>query len=103
MDTTFLKAFSETHDCFNTAEKYFWIYVNSWKAEELDEFLEAFGSLDLSSLKLEKGKLSLELNYQFIEPFEYVKSTLIVTFNESEYTLYQDLSGKIFDDTLSFH
>lgn len=105
METDNLKEFELKHNCFITAINGFWEYVNSWKVDEPDEFYEAFMTFDISKIALEKGKLSLVINYRFDQPIEYVQTTLEVFFMEkffAEYRLLQTLNGEIMDDGLSF-
>lgn len=103
--TNILKEFELKHNCFMKANNSFWEYVNSWKVDEPDEFFEAFTTFDLSELILEKGKISLVINYRFDKPIEYVQTTLNVIFMDksfAEYRLLQRLNGEIMDDGLSF-
>lgn len=105
METDNLKEFELKYSCFTKATNGFWEYVNSWRVDEPDEFYEAFMTFDISKIVLEKGKISLVINYRFDQPIEYVQTTLVVLFMEkffAEYRLLQKLNGEIMDDGLSF-
>lgn len=105
MNTKELKDFESRENVFEKTIAGFWVYVNSWKEEEPEEFFEAFNTMDISRVELEKESVSLVINYRFDEPIEYVQTTLNVNFNEAliaQYHYLQTFDGEVMDDVLSF-
>ncbi|ANY68030.1 hypothetical protein BBD42_17265 [Paenibacillus sp. BIHB 4019] len=100
-----MKQFLLKEDPFEKAVEGFWLYANSWLADEPEEFFAAFRTFDLSSIQLEREKIAYVIHYRFNEPIEFVQTTLNVYLN-GKYTAFyhflQKLDGEGMDDSISF-
>lgn len=105
MDTVELRSFIDKNKPFKEAEDGFWNWINSWQADDSEDYFEAFGDEDISSIELEQRRIALVISYQFDSPYEFVQTTLNVVLKESciaQYHYLQDFQGNVIDDSLSF-
>ncbi len=103
MNTEELKRFIKTHRVIEQTIDGFWNYINNWKTDNPDSFLNAFDGIDPASLVVSVKKISLTINYLFED--EYVQSYASIHHNSTEVAVYHYLisfNGECIDDVLSW-
>lgn len=81
----------------------FWNYMENYKKEEPEEFVELFGDMDMNLVKINISKISLTINYRFDEIIKYVSAFIDIKYEEEELGMYESvysLDGDDLDDYL---
>jgi len=76
----------------------FWNYIENYRSEESEEFLEVFSNVNMDYLEISISKVSLTINYRFDEPITFVSAFVDIEYEDEEIGEYESLYSLDGDD-----
>lgn len=98
MNTEEFQSWISLNNIIERTKRDFWNYIENYRSEEPEEFLEVFSNVNMDYLEISISKVSLTINYRFDEPITFVSAFVDIEYEDEEIGEYESLYSLDGDD-----
>lgn len=98
MNTEEFQSWISLNNIIERTKRDFWNYIENYRSEESEEFLEVFSNVNMDYLEISISKVSLTINYRFDEPITFVSAFVDIEYEDEEIGEYESLYSLDGDD-----